>query len=147
MKQTKLSWKTKIGYGLCSAAEVIPHNIFYIYFMFFLTDIVGVNPMIAGVISFSAIAWNAVTDLLFGGISDNYATEKGRRMPWMKAGFLPLGVMVFLIYAPFTIEKTVLQSIYYFLTPIILWTFGSMFMIPYFALASEITGKIGRAHV
>ena len=141
MEQAKLSWKTKIGYGLCSAAEVVPYNIFYIYFLFFLTDIVGVAPMMAGVISFVSIVWDAVIDPLFGGMSDDYVTEKGRRMPWMRASFLPLGVMIFLIYAPFVIENTVLQSIYYILMPIILWTFYSLFMIPYFSLASEITGS------
>ena len=139
MEQAKLSWKTKIGYGLCSAAEVVPYNIFYIYFMFFLTDIVGISPMLAGVISFAAIVWDTVIDPPLGGMSDNYVTEKGRRLPWMKASFVPLGVMVFLIYAPFTFESTVLQGIYYIAMTILLWTFNSTFMMPWFSLASEIT--------
>ena len=56
----------KIGYGLGGAGDSIPYNLFFTYFLFFLTDVAKVNPAIAGTISFIAILWDAVTALISG---------------------------------------------------------------------------------
>ena len=139
MEQIKLSWKTKFGYGLCTCADSVPYNLFYIYFIYFLTDIVGVQPVLAGLISFIALAWDALTDPVVGGMSDNYVTEKGRRLPWMKRSVLPLAVVVYLMFAPFEIESVAAQSIYYIIVAMLVWLFYTTFLVPYFAMGAELT--------
>ena len=44
----------KLGYESGIGAESIVYNMFYVYFMIFLTTIVGVKPALAGTISLIA---------------------------------------------------------------------------------------------
>ncbi|MDR2570379.1 MAG: MFS transporter [Oscillospiraceae bacterium] len=147
MKTGRLSWSTKIGYGLCTCAEAIPYNLLTIYFVFFLTDIVGIRPFLAGIVLFVVIMWDAVIDPFIGGLSDEHVTEKGRRLPWMKASVLPLAVAIFLMFSPFSIENMIGQSIYYVAVAILVCTTYSTFVIPYFAMGGEITADYGERNV
>ena len=139
MERVGLPWRIKVGYGLCTAADYVPYNLFYIYFLYYLTDIVGVSAIIAGTIAFVVVVWDGIIDPLIGGFSDNYVTEKGRRLPWMKVSVAPLCVVIYLAFAPIEIKTAALQSAYYIAVPMLLWLFYSTFMVPYYALGAEIT--------
>lgn len=147
MDSIKLPWKTKIGYGMCTCADSVPYNLFYIYFMYFLTDIVGVQPGLAGIITFVALAWDAITDPIIGGLSDNYVSEKGRRLPWMKASIVPLAIAVVLMFAPFEIVNNVAQGVYYVIVSMMVWLFYTTYLVPYFAMGSELTENYGERNV
>ena len=43
----KLSAKTKLGYGIGQMGDSIGFNVFYFFFLFFLTDVIGINPSVA----------------------------------------------------------------------------------------------------
>jgi len=133
----KLSWKTKVGYGLCSTAESIPYNLFYIFFLFFLTDVVGISAVTAGIISGTAALWDSVIDPPVGVLCDH--TAKKSRLTWMKVCVLPLGLTIFLTFAPFEFGNAVVGFIYYTILAMLVWTFYSAFVAPYYALGSEIT--------
>ena len=147
MEKGKLPWKTRIGYGLCTCADSVPYNLFYIYFMFFLTDVVGVVPALAGTISFIALVWDAITDPIVGGMSDNYVTPKGRRLPWMKVSIVPLAVSVFLMFAPFNIQNTFAQNVYYILVSMAIWLFYTTYLVPYFSMGAEITDDYSERNI
>jgi len=139
MNSTGLSRKIKVGYGLCTAAETIPGNLLAVYFVFFLTDVVGVRAYVAGIIFFIVVLWDALVDPIIGGLSDNYVTEKGRRLTWMKASVVPLAIAIIILFAPFNIENQVLQTLFYIFAAIFVCSAYSAFVIPYFALPAEIT--------
>jgi len=147
MNDVKLSRKIKIGYGLTGCADAIPYNLFTTYFVFFLTDIVGIRPVLAGIVAFVAMAWDMVTDLIMGRISDNYVTEKGRRLPWMKASILPLAVAVYLLFASFKVQGTAAQMGYYTVTAMLVWLFFTMYTMPYYALGGEITSNYNERNI
>jgi len=147
MEDKKLSLKTKIGYGLCTSAETIPANLLAIYFMFFLTDIVGVRAYLAGIIFFIVILWDAIIDPLIGGLSDSHVTEKGRRLTWMKMSLIPLAVAIFLMFSPFTISNPVFETLFYIFAAMFVCSAYSSFIIPYFALAAEITPNHGERNI
>ena len=50
-QRTTLSIGTKLGYGVGSIGEGLAYNAFYLYFIYFLTDYVGIDPVVAGSIS------------------------------------------------------------------------------------------------
>ena len=139
MERSKLPWRIRIGYGLCTTADAVPYDLFYIYFIFYLTDIVGVAALTAGAISFIAVVWDGIIDPVIGGLSDAYVTKKGRRLPWMKVSVLPLAAVIYFAFAPIEIKNAALQSVYYVVIPMLIWLFYSTFMIPYYALGAEIT--------
>ena len=61
MKNNQIRLKDIIGYGTGGVGENIAGNLFYTYFIFFLTSVAGINPAVAGTISLFAVAWDAIS--------------------------------------------------------------------------------------
>lgn len=138
MADQKVPLLVKIGYGIGTAGDSVPYNLFFTYFLFFLTDVAGVNPALAGIISFIAVMWDAVTDPAVGFMSDNSRNPNGRRRPWIFTSMWPLAIVTFLLFIPNEFAG-VAQSVYYILMAILLWTFYTTYAVPYAALGAEIT--------
>lgn len=134
----KVSMKTQLGYGIGQAGDTIPYCMFYTYFLYFLTDVVGVDPGVAGIISLIAVCWDAVTDPICGYLSDNLRSRYGRRRPFMAAGFIPLSIVIFLIFAPVDVNGSQ-ANVYYVVMAILFWTFYKIYVIPYMSLGGELT--------
>ncbi|MDR2546321.1 MAG: MFS transporter [Lachnospiraceae bacterium] len=147
MNTNKLPWKTKLGYGLCTGAETIPHNLLTLYFVFYLTDIAGMRASLAGMVLFVVVLWDSIIDPFIGGMSDRHVTEKGRRLPWMKVSVVPIAFSIILMFSPFAFQNTAAQIIYYVFVAIFVCTAYSLFVIPYFAMGGEITTDYGERNV
>jgi GPH family glycoside/pentoside/hexuronide:cation symporter len=68
-------------------------------FLFYLTDVVLIKPVLAGVIVAIGKIWDAVTDPVVGYISDRTETRFGRRRPYMLAGAVPLFLATVVMFA------------------------------------------------
>lgn len=136
--RVKLLKRTKIFYGIGQMGDSIPYNLFYIFFLFFLTDVAGISPAIAGRVSLIAILWDAITDPIIGHFSDNLKSPYGRRRPVMLAGALPLGIAVWMLFQTVDVTEG-MKSVYYIGTAMLFWTAYTAYVIPYFALGAEIT--------
>lgn len=136
--RTKLSAKTKLGYGIGQMGDSIGFNVFYFFFLFFLTDVIGINPAVAGSISLIAVIWDAVTDPIIGHMSDNLRGPRGRRRPFMLGAMIPYGVVMFLMFNNVNMAEGA-KNIYYIVISMLFWTFYTAYVIPYFALGAEIT--------
>lgn len=79
----RLATKTKIGYSTFNCGESIAYNLFYTYFLLFMTNFAGVEPAVGGTIALIAVLWDGVTDALVGYFSDKSTNPKGRRRPFM----------------------------------------------------------------
>lgn len=62
-----------------------------LFLMYYYTDVLGVEPVVAGAVYALALVWDAVTDPLMGVVADRTRTRLGRYRPWILAGALPLG--------------------------------------------------------
>jgi len=134
----KVSVLTKISYGIGQMGDSIPFNVFYIYFLFFLTDVAGVSPGIAGMVSLIAVLWDAITDPVIGYLSDNSKSKYGRRRPLMLIGSIPLAISLLLLFTSVDFNETY-KNIYYIAVSMVFWTSYTAYVIPYFALGAEIT--------
>jgi len=138
MEQNKISTAKKIGYGLGTAGDSITYTVFFTYFIFFLTDVAGVAPAWAGMISTIAIVWNAVIGMVIGHISDNSTNPKGRRRPMMFKAIIPLGIVFVLMFAPVNFGEAA-NAVYYLIMAVLLWTLYAAYVNPWTALGAEIT--------
>lgn len=77
-----------------------------IFFIFYLTDILGVPPAMAGVIVIITVLWDAILDPLFGALIDTLKTPFGKYGFFILIG-APLSGLTFIL--AFTLP-TVLQS-------------------------------------
>lgn len=134
----KLSLGTKTAYSVGQLSDSIPFNLFYIYFLYFLTDVAGMNPAVGGTISLIAVLWDAVTDPIVGYLSDNCKSKYGRRRPFMLSAVIPLFLCTILMFTAVDFGET-LNFIYYLGIGLMFWTAYKTYVIPFFALGAEIT--------
>ncbi len=135
---SKVPFRVKLGYVLGTGGDSVPYNLFYTYFLFFLTDVAGVSPAVAGIISFVSVCWDGITDPAVGYLSDTSDSKYGRRRPFMIGSIWPLALLVFLMFLPNPF-KGGLQVAYYLVIALLLWTFYTTYMIPWTALGAELT--------
>ncbi len=143
MKNNQIRLKDIIGYGTGGVGENIAGNLFYTYFIFFLTSVAGINPAVAGTISLFAVAWDAISDPIIGYLNDRYkghllGRNFGKRSTFMVGGAIPLGISVFLLFCNVEMGET-MKIIYFVVINIVFWLFYTVVDIPYVAVASEIT--------
>ena len=91
----QLSIWRKIGYGVGDIFGGGSVTIISFYYLIFLTDVVRINPALAGTVILISKIYDAITDPFEGVLSDRTRTRLGRRRPYLLAG-IPL---VFISFA------------------------------------------------
>jgi len=135
MTQSRLSFPRKLGYASGIVSESVLYNMFYTYFIFFLTDVALVNPALAGTISLISVLWDGITDPLIGHFADR---KQGRKQKLILLSALPMAL--FFILSFLKIQAGPLRIfIHYTGGAMLFWLFYTMYTIPYYALGAEIT--------
>ena len=98
VKHAKLPLGIKLSYGIGD----ISNNIFIVttgmYLLFFLTNVVGVNPALAGTMLLIPKLLDVILDPIMGAISDVTHSRFGRRRVYLLYGALPFGLSFFVIF-------------------------------------------------
>ena len=135
---TTLPFKVKWGYGMLDAAGGTVWALFYIFFLFFLTDVVKMKPAVAGVIMMVGVMWDAVTDPLVGIWSDRIKSRWGRRRPFLLAMAVPFGIISWLLFTDFGFGQQGTTA-YFTIMVMVFFSGYSLLNVPYTALAAEMT--------
>jgi len=90
MEQDRLPLKVKLGFGVCDVGGSLFFTVIAFWLLNFLTDTVLIAPSLAGTVILVGRIWDAVTDPVFGYVSDRTNTRWGRRRPYMLFGSVPL---------------------------------------------------------
>ena len=129
----KVSLKTLLAYSIGFApSAVLCYNAFYIYYMYFVTDIAHISAIAAGFITLIAIVWDAISDPIIAFMSDNCRWKSGRRIPFMGIGVIAMTSSLVAIFTVIDVSETG-RVIYFIVTTLIFWT-GAKWDIPYNAL-------------
>lgn len=134
----KLSMGTMICYGIGALGEGIGYNVFFSFFIFFMTTIAGISPAIAGTVSTVAVLWDAVTDPMIGAWSDRTKNKHGRRRPFIRWGSLLFGVSIALLFINVNLPLGI-KTVYYIMINMFYWVAMTSCVIPHTALGSELT--------
>ncbi|MEM9217325.1 MAG: MFS transporter [Cyanobacteria bacterium P01_F01_bin.150] len=134
-----LNLKTKLGYGIGEIGKEIPGSIQVFFLLFFLTDVIGLTPSLAGSVLLVGKIWDAVNDPIVGWLSDRTQSRWGRRFPWMIYGAIPLGISFFFMWwiPPFEAQWQLFT--YYSTVLVMFYAALTSFSIPYTTLAAELT--------
>ena len=94
----KLPLGIKFSYGIGD----IGNNIFIVttgmYLLFFLTNVLGVNPALAGTMLLFPKLWDVISDPIMGAISDITRSRFGRRRVYLLYGAVPFGLCFFVLF-------------------------------------------------
>ncbi|MCP4577689.1 MAG: MFS transporter, partial [Deltaproteobacteria bacterium] len=82
--------KIKLGYGVCDMGGNLFFTVIAFLFLNYLTDTVGINPGLAGMVIMIGKIWDAITDPMVGYLSDRTKSRWGRRRPYIFFGSFPL---------------------------------------------------------
>lgn len=135
----KLGLLTKISYGVGQAGEGIKNAAFEAFLFYYYNQVLDLSASLAGAATLLALVCDAVIDPLLGSLSDSFRSRWGRRHPFMYAGAVPFGLMLYLLFAPPAGLST---------TGLFFWLLGfavavraamSVYLIPHNALGAELS--------
>lgn len=86
----QVSTPMRAAYGVGTGIVAIKNMLFHFFFIYFFSNVLGVNEIAIIAATWIAILFDAVSDPLMGQISDKYRSQKwGRRHKFMLIGILP----------------------------------------------------------
>lgn len=135
-----MTWRTYLAYG---AADLYGGGCFFIvttFSMYYLVNVVGLHPVLAGLIPAIGKFWDAISDPMMGYIADNTPQNRfGKRRVWFLVSIVPIALSFIIIWFPAGIESQAGKFIFYTVAYIIFFTVSTVSYIPYAALSAEIT--------
>ncbi|MCD8218169.1 MAG: glycoside-pentoside-hexuronide (GPH):cation symporter [Clostridiales bacterium] len=134
----KLPAKVKWGYGLSGYCSFITWTAFSYYGLYFFTDIVGISAALAGLMISLGTLWDAITDPIVGGISDNLNLKGGRRRPLIIGVAVPFVAVSILLFTNFGFGTTA-SKVYFMIMILLYYTAQTVLDISSSALGSEMT--------
>ena len=133
-----LSTWTKLAYGAGGIGSSSTGSMLVFFFLFFLTDVAGLSPALAGSVLMLGQVSDAISDPVIGLLSDRTQSRWGRRYPWMVLAALPFGVSFALLWlVPST--QSWLMFAYYTTVGIIYKTALTAVYLPYVSLTPDLT--------
>lgn len=120
MEQKKyLKWYHKIGHSSGDFGSNFMFTFVSSFMMIYLTDTVGLNAAVIGMLIMAAKLLECVTGLFFGNLLDNTHSKMGKARPWVFYAAFPMGICQILLFMiPDTWQN--LQYVYFFLVYVLL---------------------------
>jgi len=138
-RSEKLSLWQKIAYGVGDIYGGGAGVVISFYYLVFLTDVVRINPALAGTVILISKVYDSITDPFEGLIADRTRTRLGRRRPYLLAGIPLVFLSFFALFYPVDLAQETQRFIFVICTYLFFSTVVSIVMLNYNALQSEIT--------
>jgi len=139
MNTTKLPLNQKIGYGMGD----IGSNIFIVttgmFLLFFLTNVLGVDPALAGFAMLIPKLWDVISDPIMGAISDVTRSRWGRRRPYLLYASIPFGLVFFALFIAPGTQSEIATAVWVGALFALSCTVFTVYNIPYSAMVAEMT--------
>ncbi len=137
--RTPVKFLAKLGYGVGDVAS----NIFIIstglYLLFFLTNVLGVEPALAGLALLFPKMYDVIIDPLMGMLSDRTNTKIGRRRPYLIAAALPFGAATFALFLAVPYDSEIARAAHVGVLFAVACTAFTVFNIPYASMVAEMS--------
>lgn len=134
-----LTWKVRIAYGIGDFYGGSSITIISLLYLFFLTNVVGLQPILAGTVMLIGRIVDGTIDPFLGLLTDRTRSRWGRRSPY----FLWMAVPAALIYVLLWTAPTMDSQTGLFIWSVAMYVLStivfSTLMTPYAALAPELT--------
>ena len=137
----KIGFAEKLGFGTFSTASNVVFNFKDLFYLFFLTNVMGIKIEHAGIITALGIVWDAVNDPLVGYWAVNHTFKNGEKCrPFALWCAVPWAVTVVLMFTCFDVAygmKLAIAIAIYFLFEL----FNTFAAIPYNSMGGLATNR------
>ena len=100
--EQKMVQRLPLGIKLSFGIGDISNNIFIVttgmYLLFFMTNVLGIDPALAGIMLLFPKIWDVISDPIMGALSDVTRSRFGRRRPYLLYGAIPFGLAFFVLF-------------------------------------------------
>ncbi len=134
-----LSWPVRLAYGVGDFYGGSSVTVISLLYLFFLTNVVGLQPILAGTVMLIGRIADGVVDPLLGALTDRTRTRWGRRSPYFLWMAVPVAIVYILLWTPLKLESQTALFIWCSVTYVLSVITFSAVMTPYAALAPELT--------
>ena len=127
-----------VGYG----AGDFGFNLYFtglnLYLLYYYTDVLGIDPAVAGIIFMIPVIWDGISDPLMGWIATRTRTRFGKFRPYVLFGAPFVGLsFVGMFAAPVWFPEHVVAAS--LITHIVFRTMYTFVSVPYSSLAAALT--------
>lgn len=112
-----------------------------LYFMIFLTDVVDLDPKLAGLVTTIAVVWDAITDPVMGVFTDRTRSKYGKHRRYILWGMPLLCISFALLWNSYGLdgkERPMQAFIYYTIVYMLYKTAYTIIDIPHVAMLPEL---------
>ncbi len=140
-KKESSTGKKALFYSFGQISDITAYQSFILLTFTFYFAIVGIETwlMVLGFILWSI--WNAFNDPIMGYLSDRTHTKWGRRMPYIIGAFIPLAIVMPLIYTPpisYGITGQIANFSYFLIIIVLFELFYTIFSLNLTSLFPEV---------
>ncbi len=96
---SRVPLQTRIGFGVGDFGFLLVWQGTTLFLMYFYTDVIGIEPVLAGTIYLVAMIWDAATDPVIASLAERTRTRWGRYRPWIALGAVPFGASFALAFS------------------------------------------------
>jgi Na+/melibiose symporter-like transporter len=135
----RLPFRTKLAFGIGSAAEVIALYAVTSFALLFYNQLMGVPAHWVGLAVSASLVLDGLTEPVVGSWSDRTRSKLGRRHPWMYAAPIPIGLSFYAIFNPPDGLSPMALAVWCGVTVSILRQVMTFFHTPHLALGAELS--------
>jgi sugar (glycoside-pentoside-hexuronide) transporter len=139
MNINRIQIRKKIGYGFGDLGISISYFAVGFFFMFYLTDIVGMAPLLAGTVILIGKIWDGINDPFIGILSDRTKSRFGRKRVYILFGTIPFAISFILLWMLPPSAEQWLQFLLATASLLFFTTAYSFVTVPYMALVPVMT--------
>ncbi|MDJ0664753.1 MAG: MFS transporter, partial [Acidimicrobiia bacterium] len=134
-----ISFRTGLGYATGDLGISLAYFSVGFFFLFYLTDIVGLSASLAGTVVLIGKLWDGVNDPLVGILSDRTRSRHGRKRVYLLYGAVPFALSFMLLWWIPTGTSTAVTFIIATAVALLFATTYSLVGVPYQALVPMMT--------
>jgi glycoside/pentoside/hexuronide:cation symporter, GPH family len=135
-KKNTLGRGRTLGYASGIITESLIYNMYFTYYLVFLTTVAKLNPALAGTVSLISVIWDAVADPIIGYLADRKKADKRR---FMARAIFPMAIAIVAAFVNLPGASGTVKFLYYAAVTMVFWLCYTFYTIPYYAVVAEIT--------
>jgi sugar (glycoside-pentoside-hexuronide) transporter len=132
---------TKVLYALGDHTLNVSLSSLSFFYAFFLVEVAGIRPALAGLIPLIGRIVDAVSDPAMGRISDRTSWRWGRRRPYFVIGMVPFGVCFAALWWNVSAGEESIRFAYYATVYVLYSLSVTVIAVPYMSLLPELTAS------
>jgi len=134
--------RVQVGYGVAELGINGVEVLIRVSLLIFYTDVVGLDPRLAGYAVALGVVWDAVTDPLMGRLSDHTRGRLGRRRPYIALGAVLLAGAVVVLFSPPQADTQAGKFAVLLGSYVLANTAMTVIAVPHSALAGDLSGDL-----